>query len=202
MKKLIGLVGSNSDSSTNRQLLQFMARHYGTEAEIELLEIKELPLFNKPENYTVLPEVQVMVDKIEAADGVIIATPEYDHAPPAALNNTLAWLSYGVYPFVNKPVMVVGASYGTLGSSRAQLQILQILESPELQARTMPSSEFLLSHSLQAFDDNGMLVVEEKVQELDGIFADFLIFVDIIKQLPHSKKAMLKAARNFNWENL
>lgn len=202
MKKLIGLVGSNSDSSTNRQLLKFMASHYGAEADIELLEIKDLPLFNKPENYKVLPEVQVMVDKIEAADGVIIATPEYDHAPPAALNNALAWLSYGVYPFVNKPVMVVGASYGTLGSSRAQLQILQILEAPELQARTMPSSEFLLSHSLQAFNEDGDLIFEEKVQELNGTFADFMVFIDIIKQLPHSKDALLKAAKNFNWENL
>ena len=144
MKKIIGLVGTNSTESTNRQLLQYMAQHFEEKATIELLEINQLPVFNKPENYTVLPEVQEVVDKIEAADGVVIATPEYDHSPTAALNNALAWLSYGVYPFVNKPVMVVGASYGTLGSSRAQLQLLQILEAPELQARTMPSSEFLL----------------------------------------------------------
>lgn len=202
MKKLIGLVGTNSTQSTNRQLLQYMKQHFAQEAAIELMEIDHLPVFNKPENYSVLSEVQAMVDKIEEADGVIIATPEYDHSPTAALNNALAWLSYGVYPFVNKPVMVVGASYGTLGSSRAQLQLLQILESPELQARTMPSAEFLLGHSLEAFDEEGNLVFQKKVEELDSIFADFILFVDIVNQLPHSKEAMVKAAKNFNWENI
>ena len=202
MKNIIGLVGTNSTESTNRQLLQYMAQHFEQKATIELLEIDQLPVFNKPENYTVLPEVQKLVDKIEAADGVVIATPEYDHSPTAALNNALAWLSYGVYPFVNKPVMVVGASYGTLGSSRAQLQLLQILEAHELQARTMPSSEFLLGNSLQAFDQEGNLVYEDKVEQLDGIFEDFLTFIEIIQQLPHSKETMVKAARNFNWENI
>src|SRR5699024_4274820 len=143
-----------------------------------------------------------MVDKIEEADGVVIATPEYVHSPTADLNNALAWLSYGVYPFVDKPVMVVGASYGTLGSSRAQLQLLQILEAPELQARTMPSSEFLLGNSLQAFDQDGNLVYEDKAEQLDRIFEDFLIFIEIIQQLPQSKEAMVKAAKNFNWENI
>lgn len=202
MKNIIGLVGTNSTQSTNRQLLKYMKQHFAEEASIELMEIDHLPLFNKPENYTVLPEVQAMADKIEKADGVVIATPEYDHSPTAALNNAIAWLSYGVYPFVNKPVMVVGASYGTLGSSRAQLQLLQMLESPEIQAHTMPSSEFLLGHSLEAFDQEGNLIYANKVEELDGIFADFLIFIELINQLPHSKEAMVKAAKNFNWENI
>jgi Predicted flavoprotein len=52
--------------------------------------------------------------------------------------------------------MITGASYGSLGSSRAQAQLRQILDSPELKARIMPSSEFLLGHSLQAFDDEGI----------------------------------------------
>jgi len=143
-----------------------------------------------------------MADKIQEADGVIIATPEYNHSPTAVLNNALAWLSYGVYPFVNKPVMIVGASYGTLGSSRSQIQLHQILEAPEIQARTMPSSEFLLGHSLEAFDQDGSIIFEEKATELDGIFTDFIVFTDIILELPYSKESMVKAAKNFNWENI
>src|SRR5699024_12715334 len=102
----------------------------------------------------------------------------------------------------SNPVMVVVGSYGSLGSSRAQLQLIQILEATELQARTMPSSALLLGNSLQAFDQEGNLVYEDKVEELDGIFEDFLAFIEIIKQLPHSKETMVKAARNFNWENI
>lgn len=72
--------------------------------------------------------------KIDEADGVIIGTPEYDHSIPAVLMNALAWLSYGVFPLSNKPVMITGASYGTLGASRAQLQLRQILNAPEIKA--------------------------------------------------------------------
>ncbi len=46
--KLIGIVGTNSNKSTNRQLLQYMQQHFADKAEIELIEVKDLPLFNKP----------------------------------------------------------------------------------------------------------------------------------------------------------
>ena len=202
MKKLIGLVGTNSTNSTNRQLLEYMKNHFTEGVQIELLEIKDFPLFNKPVNYTVTPEIQTMADKIAAADGVVIATPEYDHAPTAALNNALAWLSYKIYPFVDKPVMIVGASYGTLGSSRAQLQLLQILEAPELKARTMPSSEFLLGDSLGAFNDEGELIYKRKVTELEAIFSDFLEFIEIVEQLPDARKINKETAKKYVWDTI
>lgn len=202
MKKLIGLVGTNSENSTNRMLLQFMQKYFATKAEIEIVEIKNLPVFNKPENEQVPEAVQIMADKIEEADGVIISTPEYDHAVPASLMNALNWLSYGVYPFVDKPVMITGASYGTLGSSRAQMHLRQILDAPELKARIMPSSEFLLSHSLQAFDEENSLHNQEQIEKLEGLFEDFLIFVEITHQLNHAHAQNKKEAANFSWETI
>ncbi|WP_067841902.1 NADPH-dependent FMN reductase [Amphibacillus sediminis] len=200
MVRLIGLVGTNSDQSTNRQLLKFMKKHFVSQAEIEIVEIKDLPIFNKPEEIKVPESVQTIADKIEAAEGVIISTPEYDHAVPASLINTLNWLSYGIYPFVDKPVMITGASYGTLGSSRAQMHLRQILDAPELKARIMPSSEFLLSHSLQAFDEDNQLKDSEQIQQLEGLFKDFLIFIDIMKHLNHAHESNKKVAENFSWE--
>ncbi len=202
MKKLIGLVGTNSTESTNRKLLQYMEKHFSKDAAIEIVEIKEIPMFNKPKD-RVLPEiVKEIAKKIEEADGVIISTPEYDHSVTAALLNALAWLSYGVFPFVDKPVLITGASYGTLGSSRAQAHLRQILDAPELKARIMPSSEFLLSHSLQAFDENGNLKGSEDIETLDALFADFIQFVDLTNQLTTAHEAHKKAAANFNWENI
>ncbi|MGO2082935.1 NADPH-dependent FMN reductase [Vagococcus sp.] len=200
MKKMIGLVGTNSDQSTNRQLIQFIQNHFTEQAEIEILEIRELPLFNKPSNQKLPHLVCKMAQKIEAADGVIISTPEYDHSVPAALINALNWLSYDVYPFVDKPVMITGASYGTLGSSRAQAHLRQILDSPELKARIMPSSEFLLSHSLQAFAEEGRLKDKEQVAKLEGLFADFMRFVELTKQLNHGHALNKKEAENFTWD--
>lgn len=202
MKKLIGIVGTNSDRSTNRDLLVFMKEHFKGQADIEILEIKDLPLFNKPENRE-LPEcIKVMAKKIEEADGVIISTPEYDHAVPASLMSALNWLSYYIFPFLDKPVMITGASYGTLGSSRAQQHLRHMLDSPELKARIMPSSEFLLSHSLQAFSDEGKLKDEQQIVKLESLFKDFIIFVDVMKQLGYAHEVHKKEAETFSWEKL
>ena len=202
MLKFIGLVGTNSKRSTNRQLLQYMQKHFADKAAIELVEIKDIPLFNKPADKKLPTIVMEIAEKIKAADGVIIGTPEYDHSIPASLMSALAWLSYGIYPMINKPVMITGASYGTLGSSRAQLQLRQILDAPELKASVMPGSEFLLSHSLQAFDKEGNLIDLDTIQKLDALFNDFRLFVKITEKLSSAQELLHKEAENFDWENL
>ncbi|KJQ58687.1 NAD(P)H-dependent oxidoreductase [Streptococcus gordonii] len=201
MLKLIAIVGTNSKRSTNRQLLQYMSKHFADKAEIELVEIKDIPMFNKPADRSVPELVSEIAEKINAADGVLIGTPEYDHSIPAVLMNALAWLSYGIYPLLNKPVMITGASYGTLGSSRAQLQLRQILNAPEIKANVLPD-EFLLSHSLQAFDPSGDLVDLDVVKKLDAIFDDFRIFVKITDKLRNAQELLRKDAEEFNWEKL
>ncbi|MGT2836429.1 NADPH-dependent FMN reductase [Streptococcus macacae] len=198
---LIGLVGTNSEKSTNRQLLQYMQKHFADKAKIELIEIKNIPIFNKPSHHKIPIEITEIAKKIEAADGVIIGTPEYDHSIPAVLMSALAWLSYGIFPLLNKPVMITGASFGTLGSSRAQLQLRQILNAPEIKANVLPD-EFLLSHSLQAFDKEGNLIDLETRQKLEAIFDDFRLFVKMTKKLQHAQDLLKKEAENFDWESL
>ena len=131
--------------------------------------------------------------KIDEADGVIIGTPEYDHSIPAVLMN--------VFPLLNKPVMITGASYGTLGASRAQLQLCQILNAPEIKANVLPD-EFLISHSLQAFDSNGDLVDLDVIKKLDAIFDDFRLYVKITGKLSHATELLHKEAEDFDWESL
>jgi len=189
MLKLIAIVGTNSKRSTNRQLLQYMQKHFADKAE------------NKPADKQIPAEATEIAAKIEAADGVIIGTPEYDHSIPAVLMSALAWISYGVFPLLNKPVMITGASYGTLGSSRAQLQLRQILNAPEIKANVLPD-EFLLSHSLQAFDQNGDLVDLDVIKKLDAIFDDFRVFVKVTEKLRNAQELLRKDAEDFDWENL
>lgn len=201
MLKLIAIVGTNSKRSTNRQLLQYMQKHFAEKAEIELVEIKDIPVFNKPADKQVPDEILEIAAKIEEADGVIIGTPEYDHSIPAVLMSALAWLSYGIYPLLNKPIMITGASYGTLGSSRAQLQLRQILNAPEIKASVLPD-EFLLSYSLQAFTQSGDLEDLDVIKKLDAIFDDFRIFVKIAEKLRNAQELLRKDAEDFDWENL
>ena len=202
MLNFVGLIGTNSKESNNRRLLQFMQKHFADKASIELVEIDNIPLFNKPQKMKVPEVVSELAKKIEAADGVIIATPEYDHSIPAVLQNVLAWLSYGIFPMVNKPVMIVGASLGTLGSSRAQLQLRQILDAPELKAAIMPGSEFLLGRAAQAFDEKGSLKDKATVKKLDLLFDDFRLFVKLNEKMAASRELLRKEAENFDWENL
>ncbi|KAF1299185.1 NADPH-dependent FMN reductase [Enterococcus sp. JM4C] len=198
--KLVGIVGTNSDRSTNRQLLQFIQSHFSQQAEIEICEIKDLPAFNEPEDKTAPAGIQALSDKITQADGVIISTPEYDHAIPAALKSVIEWLSYTTRPLIDKPVMIVGASHGSLGSSRAQAHLRQILDAPELKARIMPSAEFLLGRSLQAFDEEGQLAYPDKVKELEECFDEFLLFVEITNQLVKDHRFKTEQNRQFSWE--
>lgn len=197
--KFVGIVGTNSDRSTNRKLLQFMAKHFSNVAEIEVLEIKDLPAFNEPEDKTAPEAVAAFSQKILDADGVIISTPEYDHTIPAPLASALEWISYTSRALINKPTMIVGASLGALGTSRAQAHLRQILDAPELKARIMPGTEFFLGHSEQSLDAESNLVVPEKVEELEEHFTEFMEFVSITQQIV--KDADTERKRKFAWEN-
>ena len=197
--KYLAIVGTNSDVSTNRMLLQFMQKHFQSEADIQVREIKDLPAFYEADDEDIPDSVQQLSEDIVASDGVIIATPEYDHAIPAVLKSALEWISYTSQALMDKPVLIVGASHGNLGSSRAQAHLRQILDSPELAARIMPSSEFLLGRSQSAFNGGGDLVFDHKLLELDEIFREFLLFTEIISRLLDDKVAA-KKDKKFTWQ--
>ncbi|WP_162011321.1 NADPH-dependent FMN reductase [Streptococcus sp. S784/96/1] len=197
--KLVAIVGTNSNRSTNRKLLKFMAKHFEQQADIEVLEIKDLPAFNEPEDKTAPETVAVFSEKILAADGVIISTPEYDHTIPAPLASALEWIAYTSRALINKPTMIVGASLGLLGTSRAQAHLRQILDAPELKARVMPGTEFFLGHSEQVLDNNFNLNNSEKVAELEEHFAEFVQFVTLTNQLVKPEDTDRK--KSFIWED-
>lgn len=73
----------------------------------------------------------------------------------AVLMNALAWLSYGIYPLLNKPVMII--EHLTNIKFFTYKVNYQILNAPEIKARVLPSDEFLLGHALQASDEEGNL---------------------------------------------
>lgn len=200
MKKLIAIVGSNAENSTNRDLLNYMKRHFADEADIELVEIKDFPMFDKPASKEVPEMVKEIANKIEASDGVIISTSEYNHSIPSTLRNALHWLSYYIYPLVDKPVMITGASYGRLGSSRAQVHLRQVLDSRDIKARVMPNNEFMLGYSLQAFDENGDLKDEETIAHLDDIFREFLIFMEVTDLFIQKFGSQEDDVKNVKWE--
>ncbi|WP_057491818.1 flavocytochrome c [Streptococcus orisasini] len=181
--KLVAIVGTNAKKSYNRTLLQFMQNHFSKKADINIMEITDVPMFNETDDQTNSSIIQDFNTKISEADGVIIATPEHNHTIPSSLNSLLEWLSFTIHPLDGKPVMIVGASYDVQGSSRAQLHLRQILDAPGVNATVMPGSEFLLGRAHQAFDENGDIKAQGTIDFLDSCFFKFLRFAEIANQL-------------------
>lgn len=189
--KFTAIVGTTSPKSHNRTLLQFMQSHFKDKAEIELLEIDEVPMFNQdePSNNPQLLEIN---EKINASDGVIIATPEYNHSIPSSLKSVLEWLSYELHPLDGKPVMILGASIDSQGSSRAQLHLRQILDAPGVNANVMPGYEFLLGNAHKAFNENGKLNNDGTIDFLEICFLRFMRFAKISNQLNEEEEFSFK----------
>ena len=181
--KLVGIAGSIADQSYNRTLLNFMSKHCEGVADIEVLDINQVPMFSQDDDQTNSSVIQKLSNKIKSADGVIIATPEHNHTVPAALKNVIEWLSYEIHPLDGKPVMIVGASYHTQGSSRAQLHLRQILEAPGVNAVVLLGNEFLLGNVKTAFDDNGDLKDQRTIDFLDTTLQKFIKFAKVINMI-------------------
>lgn len=190
--KLVGIVGSNADKSYNRVLLQYIQKQFKNKFELELIEIKDVPLFNQSDDQTNSPVIQSINRKILQSDGVIIATPEHNHTIPASLKSVLEWLSFKIHPLENKPVMIIGASYYDQGSSRAQLHLRQILDAPGVHALVMPGNEFLLGKVREAFDDNGDLKDEKTIEFLGSVLDKFLRYIEVISALEGPKTKELE----------
>lgn len=178
--KLIVIVATNSKRSTKRQLLQYLLTD---KAEIELVEIKDIPVFNKPADKQLPAKILEITTKIEASDGVIIATPEHNHTISASLKSVLEWFLCEVHPFENKPVMIVGASYYDEGTSRAQVHLRKILDAPGVTAYTLPGNEFLLGKAKEAFDNDTNITNEGTVKFLETCLDNFVKYVGVVSKL-------------------
>ena len=185
--KFVGLVGSNAEISYNRMLLEYIRRHFKYQFKLEVLEIKDVPMFNQDDDQSDSFAVQYLYNKITRADGVIIATPEHNHTITPALKSTLEWLSFNLHPFENKPVMIVGASYYDQGTSRAQVHLRKILDAPGVSAYTLPGNEFLLGKAKEAFDDNGDIINQGTVDFLSTCLDNFVKYVGVVSKLKKPK---------------
>lgn len=178
--KLVALVGSIREESYNLALVKTMQERYGDKVELKIANIKELPFYNEDAENDPSEVVKLFKQEISEADGVIIATPEYNWSIPGVLKNALDWLSRVDKVLQKKPTMICGASMGQVGTLRAQLHLRQILASPGLTARVLPpaGNEVLVNFASTKFD-NGRLIDEPTLEFIDGVFDRFIGWVNI-----------------------
>lgn len=181
--RVLGISGSLRAGSYNRALLH-AARELGPPGmEIEIFEgLGQVPPYNGDvEAEGDPPAVGALKRAVEDADGVLIATPEYNYGAPGVLKNAIDWASRPPRQSVldRKPVALMGASTGIGGTAQAQLQVRQALAFPG--AQTMPEPELLVSRVRDKFDGDGFLVDDMVRTALRGLLEAFSEWVEQVQ---------------------
>src|SRR5579864_7450770 len=124
---ILGIAGSLRKQSINRALLRAAQGLVPDGVELRIFELEGLPLFNQDEESNPIKKVTEFKAAIRAADAILLATPEYNYSTSGVLKNAIDCASrpYGDSAWAGKPVAVMGASIGTLGTARAQYHLRQ-----------------------------------------------------------------------------
>ncbi|HEX5056233.1 MAG TPA: NADPH-dependent FMN reductase [Gammaproteobacteria bacterium] len=179
MINIIGISGSLRKGSYNTALLK-EAAEIG-KGEIQIASIDEIPLYNGDVEAKSIPQsVLELQQKFKRADGILIASPEYNNGVPGVLKNTIDWLSRPatIIPeiFGGKPLAMMGASlsgFGTILSQTAWLQTWRLLH-VNLWNEKMP---FMVSRANTALDAEGRITDAKIRQNLQEYIEGFIAFV-------------------------
>jgi chromate reductase, NAD(P)H dehydrogenase (quinone) len=173
---VLGLAGSLRRHSWNRRLLQAAVELTRADLEVTVYDrLAEIPLFNE-DNETPAPAgVRDLREAVGAAQGLLIATPEYNQSMPGVLKNTIDWLSRDEQLLDRKPVAIIGVTVGSWGTRLAQAAVRQTLTATG--ARVMPQPMLFVSHAGERFDSDGRLqdaTVAEGLQKVGQAFAQWI----------------------------
>jgi chromate reductase len=150
---LFTMVGGISRQSINRQLFAQIKDH--SALEFDLFPIETLPFFSQDIETSPPFAVEDMKKRVQAADGVLVITPEYNRSYPGVLKNALDWGSRpaGSSVWAGKPAAVMGASMGTMGTFGAQQHLRNVMSFLNMPLLSQP--EVYLNFTLAA--ENGIL---------------------------------------------
>ena len=169
---ILAFAGSLRRASYNRSLVRAAQEVAPAGMAVTVFDIGEIPLYNEDVESVGEPEpVARFKQAIREADGLLIATPEYNHGVPGVTKNAIDWASRPPRkaPLDRKPVAILGASPGITGSARGQSQLRQAFEFTN--SFCMPQPEILVYKAHEKFDAEGRLT-DEKTREFLGRFME------------------------------
>lgn len=158
--KILAISGSLRKASTNTMAIRAAMKLAPEGVEIALADISGIPLYNDDVRVGGEPAaVTTFKAAIKACDAVLIATPEYNFSIPGVLKNALDWASRPPEPpFEGKPVAIMGASPGPVGTARVQYHLRQVLLF--LNTFTLNKPEVFIGNSASKFNAEGELTDE------------------------------------------
>jgi chromate reductase len=178
--RILALGGSLREASRNRALLDEAATMAPADTELDLSQltvIGSLPLFNQDvmERDGVPPAVVELKDSLRAADGLLIATPEYNWGIPGFLKNAIDWASRPVSDipsvFGDLPVALIGAGGGS-GTRNAQLAWVMVFR--YLQMRPWFGQTLFVDRASERFDDHNRLTDGATREQLRAVLEGFV----------------------------
>lgn len=155
------VVGSLRRESWNRALAHAVISLAPADFSFEFIEIGNLPLYNQDYDAD-FPEVaRRFKQSIEAVDGLLFVTPEYNRSIPGVLKNALDWGSrpWGTNSWARKPGAMLGTSPGATGTALAQQHLRNVLA--YLDVATLAQPEMFIRHDPARIDDQGRIVDED-----------------------------------------
>lgn len=181
MTRIVGIAGSLRAGSFNAALLRAAAGLMPEGAQLDIASIKDIPLYDGDvEARDGIPQaVTALKDRIAAADGLLLATPEYNNGIPGVFKNAIDWLSRPPADiprvFGNRAVAVIGASPGGFGTILAQNDWLPVLRT--LNTRPWFGGRLMVSRAGSVFNDAGEMVDEKAKEQLQKFMQGFVQFV-------------------------
>ena len=175
--RILGFAGSLRKQSYNRAALRAALNLVPTGITLETFDLEGIPPFNQDHEREPPPAVRQFKAAVKAADAILIVTPEYNYSVPGVLKNAIDWASrpYGDSAWDGKPVGIMGASIGMLGTGRAQYHLRQMFVFLNMFPLNQP--EGLIANADEKFDDEGNLKDDktaQKIRELLEALADWV----------------------------
>jgi chromate reductase, NAD(P)H dehydrogenase (quinone) len=157
---VLGIAGSLRKASYNRAALRAAVELAPEGMRIETFDLAPIPIYDDDVRLQGFPPpAQEFREKIRAADALLIVTPEYNYSIPGVLKNAIDWASRPPeQPFDGKPIAIMGASPGMLGSARAQYHLRQCFVF--LNAMILNRPEVMIANAATRFDADGKLTDE------------------------------------------
>jgi chromate reductase len=171
---ILGIPGSLRKGSYNRSALRAAQELAPETAKIEIFEIDGIPVFNQDDEGNVPAKVTLFKSKIRAADAILFATPEYNYGIPGGLKNAIDWASrpYGDSAWEGKPVAVMGAAGGPMGTVRAQIQLRQCFVFLNMYPVSRP--EVMIGAAHKSFDEQGKLTNEHSRKSIQQLIENLV----------------------------
>ncbi len=170
--RIAALCGSLRTGSYNQALLEAAIERGAAQGlEIVQAQIREFPLFNQDLEADPIPAVAEAKRIIQSADAILLVSPEANYSVPGVLKNAVDWLSR---PFrdptlIGRPMAVIGASTGYMGTIRAQLAWRQMWHF--FNAPVFSGAEFVLPMAASLIDEDGRLSDTATLERLDAYLA-------------------------------